>query len=666
MSAASLHLAEPAAPGSPGAMVRVGLAEFARRQLERPDAIFEALLGEAGVTPPWPVLRQASEAHWPHRSQTPGSAPLPPRLARLVDDHGLALPEVFLLALAGEVETSHAIDIAVGTLQAPAALPWPSVHLCVALVAALFDRPDFTAQHLHDSALVRAGLLELAGEGPLPLRCVRIQPALWAVLQGQASGWPGAQSIPTPGAAPADGAGVPARLVGQLDALADALRGGAARGTVLRGSPGSGRLAAAATLAQRAGLRPVVVPPVLWQEQPALRAAARYADWLAVLRLDLGPGEVWRLAGAGEPSCPAAILVGGDGAVQGDALLELDVPLPAPTERRAVWARALGEDAPADATLVDRIAREHLVSAPAIRAVAGHARLLAAGACEPLAARHLAEARRRLGADRLRLLAQPIERHVDRDELVVPERVREDLDVFVARCRARETLWERLGPTLRATRSAGARALFVGESGTGKTLAASLVATELGSPLYRVDIASVMNKYIGESEKNLAALLDHAAAHDVVLLFDEADSLFGRRSEARETGERYANMLTNYLLTRIETHPGVVVLTSNSRERIDSAFTRRLDAIVEFPPPGLAERLALWRVHLGGAGPDDDACAYLASYCDLAGGHIRNAVLTAATRAGGTRIAVADLIHGLDCEYRKLGRSLPVQLDQLR
>ncbi|MBL8072608.1 MAG: ATP-binding protein, partial [Nitrospira sp.] len=139
-------------------------------------------------------------------------------------------------------------------------------------------------------------------------------------------------------------------------------------------------------------------------------------------------------------------------------------------------------------------------------------------------------------------------------------------------------------------------------------------ARACGAPLYRVDIGALMNKYIGETEKNLAALLDHAAGTDAMLLFDEADALFGRRSDGGDTGERFANLLTNYLLTRIESHPGLVVLTSNHRARIDAAFTRRLDAIVEFPLPGPEERLALWLALLGERAPARSDLQHLASY----------------------------------------------------
>jgi SpoVK/Ycf46/Vps4 family AAA+-type ATPase len=176
-----------------------------------------------------------------------------------------------------------------------------------------------------------------------------------------------------------------------------------------------------------------------------------------------------------------------------------------------------------------------------------------------------------------------------------------------------------------------------------------------------------MNKYVGESEKNLGALLDLAAAADAMLLFDEADSLFGRRTDANQSGERYANMLTNFLLTRIENHPGITILTTNSRERIDNAFTRRLDAIVDFPLPGFQERLNLWLSHLGERCPDEKLCRTLASYCDISGGQIRNVVLTAAGCSSPNQpIGIDQLLSALQREYQKLGRNLPAQLKQLR
>ena len=192
----------------------------------------------------------------------------------------------------------------------------------------------------------------------------------------------------------------------------------------------------------------------------------------------------------------------------------------------------------------------------------------------------------------------------------------------------------------------GVRALFVGPSGTGKTLAVGWMATRLGLPLYRVDLASVTSKYIGETEKNLAQLFARAEHSEVVLLFDEADSLFGKRTDVKDSNDRFANAQTNYLLSRIESYEGIAILTSNSRARFDSAFTRRLDAIVDFPAPGPEERRDLWTAHLGQAhGLDFADLNRLAAKCDLAGGHIRNIVLAAAAlaRARHDVIREADL-----------------------
>jgi SpoVK/Ycf46/Vps4 family AAA+-type ATPase len=150
-----------------------------------------------------------------------------------------------------------------------------------------------------------------------------------------------------------------------------------------------------------------------------------------------------------------------------------------------------------------------------------------------------------------------------------------------------------------------------------------------------------------------------------VLLFDEADSLFGKRTDVKDANDRFANAQTNYLLSRIESYEGIAILTSNSRARFDSAFTRRLDAIVEFPMPGPDERRALWIAHLGAAhGLEQRELNQLAATVDLAGGHVRNAVLAGAAfaRAGRRMLAYRDLVRGVAAEYRKLGRQMPAGL----
>jgi SpoVK/Ycf46/Vps4 family AAA+-type ATPase len=191
------------------------------------------------------------------------------------------------------------------------------------------------------------------------------------------------------------------------------------------------------------------------------------------------------------------------------------------------------------------------------------------------------------------------------------------------------------------------------------------LATRLGLPLYRVDLASVTSKYIGETEKNLAQLLGRAEESEVILLFDEADSLFGKRTEVKESNDRFANAQTNYLLQRIETFEGIALLTSNSRSRFDPAFCRRLDMIVDFPLPGPQERRDLWLSHLGKHHQlTGRELNQLAASVDLAGGHIRNAVLAAAVLARNARrtIVYQDLVVALGDEYRKLSRQLPAEL----
>ncbi|MEZ4434333.1 MAG: ATP-binding protein [bacterium] len=262
-------------------------------------------------------------------------------------------------------------------------------------------------------------------------------------------------------------------------------------------------------------------------------------------------------------------------------------------------------------------------------------------------------------------LAHPLREAVGDDVLVLPPDVERDLDTLLLRCRHREGLHADLGPATAARYHPGVRALLVGPSGTGKTLSAGWLATRLGLPLYRVDTASIISKYIGETEKNLARLLAVAEHAEVVLLFDEADALFGKRTEVRHANDRFANAQTNYLLQRIETFAGITLLTSNSRTRFDDAFTRRLDLIIEFSLPGPHERRALWKNHLGDTHAlDPRQLNQLAATSDLAGGHIRNVVLAAAVHArhADRPIDWPDILRGLAIEYRKLGRQVPAGL----
>jgi SpoVK/Ycf46/Vps4 family AAA+-type ATPase len=210
-----------------------------------------------------------------------------------------------------------------------------------------------------------------------------------------------------------------------------------------------------------------------------------------------------------------------------------------------------------------------------------------------------------------------------------------------------------------AGRGHGVAALFAGDSGTGKTMSAEVVAGELGLDLYVVDLATVVDKYVGETEKNLERIFSAASGVNGVLLFDEADAVFGRRSEVKDAHDRYANIESAYLLQRMETFDGLAILATNLRANIDDAFTRRLDVLVDFPLPDAPHRSVLWDRCLRTLDRSVDIdLPFLGKAFELAGGSIRSSAITAAYLAaddGGT-VTMRHLVTAVQREYRKLGR----------
>lgn len=205
----------------------------------------------------------------------------------------------------------------------------------------------------------------------------------------------------------------------------------------------------------------------------------------------------------------------------------------------------------------------------------------------------------------------------------------------------------------------GVCALFAGASGTGKTMAAEIISGELGLDLYKIDLATVVSKYIGETEKNLERIFTTAETANAVLFFDEADALFGKRSDVRDAHDRYANIEIAYLLQRMEEYDGVAILATNLRQNVDNAFLRRLHFIVEFPMPDEAHRARMWREFLPAEAPVDEIdFEFLAREFRLSGGNIRNIVVSAAylASANGGRIGMAHLMCAARREHQKIGR----------
>ncbi|GIF14606.1 ATP-binding protein [Actinoplanes teichomyceticus] len=334
--------------------------------------------------------------------------------------------------------------------------------------------------------------------------------------------------------------------------------------------------------------------------------------------------------------------------------------------RAQLWHAALDGTGARVAADVD-VARElspYTLTAPQARQAATVAaqQALLDGA-DRVGAGHIRIGVRSQNAAGLEQLARRVEPGVGWTDLVVPEDVGRQLRDLTDRVRHREQVlggW-RLRPG--GGRGRGVTGLFAGDSGTGKTMSAEVVAADLGLDLYIVDLSTVVDKYVGQTEKNLERIFTEAAGVNGVLLFDEADAIFGKRSEVSDAHDRYANMESAYLLQRMESFDGIAILTTNLRANLDEAFIRRLDVIVDFPVPDQAQRRSLWDHCLGDELPraddvDLDRCARV---YELSGGAIRACAVSAgylAAVAGGP-VTMAHLVAAAEREYRKMGRLLP-------
>ena len=265
-----------------------------------------------------------------------------------------------------------------------------------------------------------------------------------------------------------------------------------------------------------------------------------------------------------------------------------------------------------------------------------------------------------MGSTHLTTLVQKIDGRRGWDELVLPARPQTLLKELASEARYRGQVLGRWGFEKKLTLGKGLTALFSGPPGTGKTMAAQIVASELELDLYRIDLSQVVSKYIGETEKHLRQVFEDAEATRAVLFFDEADALFGKRSDVQDAHDRYANIEVGYLLQKIEEFDGIAILATNFRQNLDDAFIRRMRFIVEFPFPDEAQRAGIWNVTFPPQAPlaSDVDFRALARDVRLAGGYIRNIGLTAAFYAAGDGgvICMEHLARAAAREYEKLGR----------
>lgn len=341
---------------------------------------------------------------------------------------------------------------------------------------------------------------------------------------------------------------------------------------------------------------------------------------------------------------------------RGRRVLSLSVDRPGSSEQLALWRRQLGPAAAQLNGAVDRVAAQFQLDATAIRRAAQEA---LAQPAENVGAQ-LWEACRRQARPVLEGLAQRIEPMAAWDDLVLPPGQKHVLRTIVAQVRQRLRVGETWGFARQSARGFGIHALFAGPSGTGKTMAAEVLARELALDLHRIDLSALVSKYVGETEKNLRRVFDAAERGGSILLFDEADALFGKRSEVRDSHDRYANIEVSYLLQRIESYRGLAVLTSNLKTALDPAFSRRLRFTVHFPFPDQALRLEIWRRAFPKDTPTEALDFNKLSRLSLSGGHIRNLALNAAFLAADENgvVGMRHLLAAAQVEYAKLERPL--------
>jgi hypothetical protein len=375
-----------------------------------------------------------------------------------------------------------------------------------------------------------------------------------------------------------------------------------------------------------------------------------------------------RLAGSGPHAGLAPLTIAiSDGHFQWPGLT---IPLPDPDyeNRRWLWGRALGRDVrdlPVEG--LEHLADKFRLNARQIADAVQSARASSVWRSPALPALTLDDlyaAARHQSTPILSSLAQKITPHYDWDDIVLPTDTITQLREICSHMEHRHTVFEQWGFGRKLSLGLGLMALFAGQSGTGKTMAADIIAGALGLDLYKIDLSGVISKYIGETEKNLNRIFAEAESSNAILFFDEADALFGKRSEVKDAHDRYANIETAYLLQKMEEYDGVVILATNLKMNLDEAFLRRMHFVIEFPLPDESDRRRIWRTTL----PDELPVAadvdldFLARKFKITGGHIRNIVLSAAflAAADGRTVTMNHLIQATRREFQKIGRMVTV------
>ncbi|MFL6286737.1 MAG: ATP-binding protein [Pyrinomonadaceae bacterium] len=604
----------------------------------------------------------------------------PPALVLLAQRFGLSRFERDLLLLCAATE----LDTRVGPLCDLAQGSWGRAHPTFALAMTLFEEPAWDVLS-PERPLRYWRMIEITQQGANPLTTSPLSSDEWVVNYLKGLNYIDDRLSPLliPLEVPEGGMELPASQREQVETVVRSI-GGATRSErlpvvqLLGSDSPSKRLVAwhaAAALGLNLYRMPVRLLPAqaveletlarLWQRQSLLLPISLYID-----AFDTTPTQVSE--GQSEASAPPALnrfLTRSDGVFFLDtrdvwprldrASVTLDVTRPTPSEQQAAWAGALGEDA-GDAP--GRLAGQFNLSLAEIRRIVTEARVQAGDDDENASAMgdRLWDACLRATRPRLDALAQRLDPVATWDDIVLPPTEVALLRQIAAQIGQRSTVYDDWGFRRKMNRGLGISALFAGQSGTGKTMAAEVIANELRLNLYRIDLSAVVSKYIGETEKNLRRLFDAAEDGGMILFFDEADAIFGKRSEVKDSHDRYANIEINYLLQRMEAFGGLAILATNMKSALDAAFMRRLRFIVNFPMPTTAERKQIWEKAFPDEAPTEELDFDRLARLNLTGGHIHSIALNAsflAASSGGT-VTMPVVLDAVRTELRKLERPI--------
>lgn len=629
----------------------------------------------------WPELIANARTRWQGQTRTAREAGVVMRLDELAQAFGLTLAETeaFLLALAPEIDPRYAQIYAY--LQDDVTRKRPSVDLLLNLLTNNFsDKLRQRRLFGENGRLLQSRLLQREGDKEFLAQTVRPYPHLIEYLVNDDQLDPKLEGLAQ--LLPADKAPLRRLSPDFVTRLTEVYEPKAEQPPFFAfyGGYGSGQQEAALRLAHYCR------QPLLAANLAAIAAQEDERDEL--LRRVLRDGRLYRatlylthwqaLLQNGRPlqtlfadllAYPHTVIVVSEtewqpaNALHRRPVFAVSFPLPDFDGRLAIWQAHVGHEPGLDLTAVATYFR---FSPGQIEDAIATAHDLARWRGEPLTTADLFAASRDHSNQNLATLAAKIQPRYAWDDIVLPEDTRGQLREMVNTVRQRPTVYGDWGFDRKLALGKGLSALFAGESGTGKTMAADIMAGELGLDLYKVDLSTLVSKYIGETEKNLDRIFTEAATSNAILFFDEADAIFGKRSEVKDSHDRYANIEISYLLQRMEAYDGVVILATNLRANLDEAFTRRLHFAIEFPFPEVADREQIWRVNFPPETPIAPNVDWhlLARRYTLAGGNIRNIILAAAFLAAeaGQPVGMAHLLHAARREYQKIGRLIDDRL----